>query len=204
MSVLKIGLLLGSLLYFGPLHSQDTIVSTYPNTQQKWEKVYQNGQKVAENIYHSNESPWMTVQYDPKSKEYWKWYYEDGTPYFEATIIKDRLQGIYRIWYENGQLAEEITFKDHLENGAASFYHSNGQLAMKGQYLQGQMTGQWQFFDQNGNTPTGRWQWKFAADSKNIRMKGQFQNGQPTGQWEYWTTANQGQANHKKFTRQYR
>jgi antitoxin component YwqK of YwqJK toxin-antitoxin module len=61
----------------------------------------------------------MTVQYDKASAENWKWYYDNGNPYFEATIVNDWLQGRYKIWYENGQLAEELFFKDNIEYGPA-------------------------------------------------------------------------------------
>ena len=93
MSITRSFSLLGMVLFLSPLSAQDTLITNYPNTQQRWEKVYAKGEKTAENIYHANGTPWMTVQYDSKSEENWKWYYDNGNPYFEATIIDDLLQG---------------------------------------------------------------------------------------------------------------
>jgi antitoxin component YwqK of YwqJK toxin-antitoxin module len=145
----------------------------------------------------------MTVTYSPDSKEDWKWYYDNGNPYFEATIVDNLLQGQYQIWYENGQLAESINFKDNLEIGIAEFFHPNGQMAMKGVFKDGEMVGEWQFYDEQGNPPTGMWEWKFAASPENLRVKGLLIYGNPSGEWMNWTTANQGQSNQKIFTKHY-
>ena len=203
MFAIKFFQIFGLVIVHVTVFAQDTIVTNYPNTQQRWEKIFKNNQKVAENIFHSNGSPWMTVQYDNESVEHWKWYYADQQPYFEATILKDRLQGDYKIWYENGQLAESLTFKDNLENGLATFYHPNGQVAIQGQYKQGEMVGRWTFFDQNGKSPEGTWVWSFAAMPEDIRMIRQLKNGQPTGVWTYRTTSNQGKPYQKEFQKLY-
>ncbi|MEM6345649.1 MAG: hypothetical protein AAF927_17285 [Bacteroidota bacterium] len=169
--------------------AQDTLLTQYPNTQQRWEKIFLAGQKVAENIYHENGTPWMTVQYDENRTENWKWFHANGNPFFEATIVNDKLQGSYRIWYENGQLAEQLDFVDQLENGPATFYYPNGQIAMKGQYIMGKMSGDWQFLAQDGSPAEGEWQWQFAALPKFTRLSGSLQNGLPIGKWVYYTTA---------------
>lgn len=194
-------LFIGLTLSISSSFAQDTLHTNYPQTQQRWDKIYQGGKKIAENIYHANETPWMTVQYDEKSVQEWKWYYENGNPYFEAIIVDDLLQGSYKIWYENGQLAEALFFKDNLEDGPAIFYHPNGQLAMKGEYRAGEMIGDWIFYDENGDAPNGKWVWRFAASQENIRVRGQFSNGLPTGEWNYRATANQGRSNQKQFKR---
>lgn len=179
--------------------SQDTVLTYYPNTDQRWEKIYVDGRRIAENIFHQNDKPWMTVRYDNTPVENWKWYYDNGRPYFRATIVSDFLQGKYQIWYENGQLAEELTFKDNLEDGPAQFYYPNGQLAMKGTYQGGKMVGKWQFFDKSGMLPSGSWKWVFAASREHLRMEGELRNGQPYGVWEYRTTANLGKPNQLEF-----
>ncbi|MEL6656925.1 MAG: hypothetical protein AAFY48_11225 [Bacteroidota bacterium] len=181
----------------------DTLLTYYPGTEQRWEKVYTDGQKTAENIYYTSDAPWMTVQYDAQEREAWKWYYDNGQPYFQATIVDDQLQGRYRIWYEHGQVAEDLYFTDHIENGPAIFYHPNGQVAMQGQYLDGEMVGDWLFFDEDGLPPNGDWSWPFAASLEHIRVQGQFTNGLPSGTWTYWATANQGLASQKVFQRVY-
>ena len=183
--------------------STDTVLTTYPDTDQRWEKIYAQGEKVAENIYYTNDTAWMTVRYDRDEVEHWKWYYDNGNPYFEATIINDWLQGSYKIWYEDGQLAEEIFFEDHVENGPAIFYHPNGQIAMQGLYRDGEMVGDGAFFDKNGHPPNGNWSWPFAASLDNIRVEGQFKNGQPTGTWTYRGTGNQGRSSQLQFQRLY-
>ena len=169
--------------------AQDTLLTKYPNTQQRWEKIFIEDQKVAENIYHENGTPWMTVTYDEDRTENWKWFHANGNPFFEATIIDDQLQGRYRIWYENGQLAEELIFIDRLENGPATFFHPDGQLAMRGEYEMGEMSGNWEFFSQDGSPADGEWQWQFAALPQFTRMSGSLQNGNPIGTWVYRTTA---------------
>ena len=75
-----------------------------------------NGKKVRENIYHKNDKEWMTVSYQKDRAENWEWYYDNGNPYFKATIVNDQLQGRYQVWYENGQLSEELYFSDNIEN----------------------------------------------------------------------------------------
>ncbi|MEM9919868.1 MAG: hypothetical protein AAF990_17360 [Bacteroidota bacterium] len=189
MAIRRLGL--ASILIFVGLfvNAQDTILTQYPNTQQRWEKIFLSDQKIAENIYHENGTAWMTVKYDKDQAEQWKWFYPDGQPFFEATIIEDKLQGSYRIWYENGQLAEQLNFIDHLENGPATFFHPNGQLAMSGQYVKGKMVGDWQFFAQDGCPPEGEWQWQFAALPEFTRMSGLLKDGVPIGKWIYRTTA---------------
>ena len=184
---------------FSFLSAQDTLITNYPNSQQKWEKIYVDDQKIEERIYHNNGQAWMTAKYSEDRLEQWKWFFENGAPYFEATIIDDQLQGKYKIWYENGQLAEDLIFKNNLENGSAKFYHSNGQLAMQGQYKEGKMEGNWQFFDEDGATTNGPWIWKFAASMEHIRMNGELKKGTRFGQWTYRTTANQNQADQKVF-----
>ncbi|MEM8584273.1 MAG: hypothetical protein AAGF87_08390 [Bacteroidota bacterium] len=169
--------------------AQDTILTNYPNTQQRWEKIFLAGQKVAENIYYESGAPWMTVRYEEDRTENWKWFYANGEPFFEATIVADQLQGRYRIWYENGQLAEQLYFVDQLEDGPATFYHPNGQLAMSGQYDMGTMVGNWQFLAQDGSAAQGAWQWQFAALPEFTRMSGSLENGVPAGEWIYRTTA---------------
>ena len=145
----------------------------------------------------------MTVKYDADSSENWKWFHENGNPYFKATIINDWLQGNYKVWYENGQLAESINFKDNVEDGPATFYHPNGQLAMKGIFSEGRMVGDWKFYDKNGNPPTGMWEWKFAASPDNIRVKGLLIYGRPSGTWTNWGTANQGRGSQLKYSQDY-
>ena len=181
------------------LSAQDTLMTTYPNSEQRWEKIFVNGEKSAENIYHEDNTPWMTVQYDPSNAENWKWYHETGNPYFKATIVNELLQGRYQIWYENGKLAEDLYFKDNMENGPAVFYHDNGQIAMKGTYKMGQMVGEWQFYDEYGNKPSGKWNWVFAASMQNVRIEGQLKDGRRTGTWIYRATANQGLSTQKRF-----
>ena len=203
MSIYRLFSLLGVMLLCVSLCAQDTVITNYPNSQQRWEKIFAEGKKTAENIYYADDTPWMTVQYDEQSAENWKWFHDNGKPYFEALIINDLLQGTYKIWYENGQLAEALNFKDNLENGSAIFYHSNGQLAMRGEYREGKMIDEWIFFDKDGNVPEGDWEWRFAASEENVRVQGQFQNGKPVGEWKYRTTANQGRSNQRQFIRVY-
>ncbi|MEM9824532.1 MAG: hypothetical protein AAF985_25825 [Bacteroidota bacterium] len=186
---LRLGLTMISLFGILLLSAQDTIRTQYPNTQQSWEKIFQSGQKVAENIYHENGTPWMTFQYDEGRTEKYKWFYANGQTFFEATNVGGQLQGSYSIWYENGQLAEQLNFVDNLEDGLATFFYSNGQLAMSGQYAMGKMTGDWQFFSENGLPADGEWQWQFAALPEFVRMSGSLKNGVPVGRWIYRTTA---------------
>ena len=183
--------------------TQDTTLTFYPDTDQRWEKIFNNGEKTAENIYYADNTPWMTVKYTPNVEENWEWFHSNGNPYFKATIANDLLQGKYQIWYENGQLAESLNFKDNIEDGPAEFYHSNGQLAMKGLFSDGRMVGDWKFYDENGYPPTGMWEWKFAASQGNTRVKGLLIYGTPSGTWTNWATANQGRSNQKIFKRIY-
>lgn len=192
-----------SLVPISKIAAQDTLLTNYPNSNQRWEKIYEQDEKVEEHIYYESRKNWMSVKYEGPKKEHWDWYYENGNPYFSATIIEDQLQGSYRIWYENGQLAESIVFRDNLEDGMAVFFHPNGQIAMKGRYSKGEMIGEWQFYDYNGQLPIGAWSWAFGASLENVRVKGQFSKGKPSGTWTYWATANQGRANQKVFSRQY-
>ena len=185
------------------LNAQDTLLTNYPNSTLRWEKIYQKEEKIAENIYHENGEAWMTVKYQDEETQAWKWYYDNGNPYFEAIFVNDLLQGSYKIWYENGQLAEHLYFKDHVENGLALFYYPNGQLAMKGIFENGQMIGKWEFFTDKGKTPDGVWEWRFAASLDKVRVKGQFKNGQPHGKWIYKGTANQGRKSQLVFEKIY-
>ncbi|MEN0047419.1 MAG: hypothetical protein AAF806_10205 [Bacteroidota bacterium] len=197
-------LVLSSLNYLcSSIQAQDTLWTTYPDTSLKWEKIYEAEKKTAENIYHENGAAWMTVRYNKEEEQTWKWYYDNGNPYFEAIIIDDLLQGSYKIWYENGQLAEHLVFKDNVEQGLALFYHPNGQLAMKGNFQDGKMIGQWEFYDYDGNLPSGKWEWRFAASRAHIRVKGRLKNGKPIGKWVYKGTANQGRKDQLAFEEWY-
>ena len=168
--------------------AQDTLRTNYPDSEQVWEKVFRDKQKVNETVYFEDGSTWMTASYKGKEAN-WKWYHENGKPYFEATIIADLLQGSYKIWYENGQLAEQIEFTDNLENGLATFYYPNGQIAMRGSYLEGKMVGSWKFFNDKGEPYSGDWVWKLAADQKTVRVTGKLVEGEMVGAWQYRTTA---------------
>ncbi|MEM6516538.1 MAG: hypothetical protein AAF688_10180 [Bacteroidota bacterium] len=169
--------------------AQDTILKNYPETNQRWEVLKNKGKKVQETIYYDTGQSWMTAKYGSDKKEYWKWYYENGKPFFEATIIDDKIEGNYQIWYENGQLAEHLNFIGQIEEGPAQFYHRNGQLAMKGNYRNGKMVGNWEFFDENGCYADGEWKWFFAALPEQIRIKGMLENGKRVGKWTYHTTS---------------
>ena len=182
------------------MQAQDTVTTNYPNTTQTWEKVYVDGKKVSENIYHDNGTPWMTFQYEDKQIEKYKWFHDNGNPFFEALNVNGNLQGSYRIWYENGQVAEQLNFTDNMENGPATFYYPNGQLAMKGQYDMGSMIGKWEFYDKNGSPATGEWNWSFAALPENVRLSGVLQNGTPTGEWKYRTTATSKKGKQEELT----
>ena len=173
-----------------PNHSkaQDTLRTNYPDSEQVWEKVFRDKKKVNETVYFQDGSPWMTANYKGKEAN-WKWYHENGKPYFEATIIDDLLQGTYKIWYENGQLAEQIEFIDNLENGLATFYYPSGQIAMRGSYLDGKMVGSWKFYNEDGQPYDGNWIWKLAADQKTVRVTGKLVAGKMAGAWQYRTTA---------------
>lgn len=170
-------------------NAQDTIVKNYPETDQRWEIVYSEGKKIKETIYYNTGKSWMTAKYDVDNKEYWRWYHQNGNPFFKATIINDKIEGKYQIWYENGQLAEQLNFKHQIEEGLAQFYYPNGQLAMKGTYTNGKMIGNWDFFDKKGQPADGQWEWPFAALPNQIRIKGTLENGKRVGRWTYQTSA---------------
>ncbi|OEK03374.1 hypothetical protein BFP97_18410 [Roseivirga sp. 4D4] len=171
------------------LKGQDTVRTNYPGSEKVWKKVFNGAKKSQDLIYWENGREWMTAKYDTADVEYWKWYHENGNPYFEATIIRDELQGLYKIWYESGQLAEEITFLNHLEDGPAIFYYRNGTIAAKGSYHKGKMIGDWKFYDKDGLSFNGKWVWPFAADTSSLRMEGQIKDHQRLGSWKYRTTA---------------
>lgn len=184
-------------------YGQDTIWTDYANTSLKQEKIYLGKEKLAENIYHANGEVWMSVRYDEQAAQTWKWYYENGNPYFEAVIIDDLLQGSYKIWYENGQLAEQLQFEDSIEQGTARFYYPNGQLAMLGTYKDGEMIETWNFYDTEGELANGKWSWRFAASPDIVRMQGNLSNGKRTGKWIYKGTANEGRPNQLVFEQVY-
>lgn len=169
-------------------NAQDTLVKNYPETNQRWETIYIKGKKAKETIYYNTGQSWMNAEYDDKNKEHWKWYHQNGNPFFKATIINDKIEGTYQIWYENGQLAEQLNFKHQIEEGVAQFYYPNGQLAMRGSYSNGKMIGNWDFFDKEGHPADGQWEWPFAALPDQIRMIGTLENGKRVGKWTYQTT----------------
>lgn len=196
---LRIRISIGCLFFCFFLNAQDTIKTKYPNTQQLWEKIFMDGQKVAENIYHENGTPWMTFQYEEDQIEKYKWFHDNGNPFFEATNVDGKLQGSYRIWHENGQLAEQLNFVDNLENGPATFFYSNGQLAMSGQYVMGKMTDDWQFFSKDGSPADGKWQWQFSALPEFTRVSGLLRDGVPVGRWIYRTTSTSKNGRQEEF-----
>ncbi|SFR51492.1 Antitoxin component YwqK of the YwqJK toxin-antitoxin module [Robiginitalea myxolifaciens] len=169
--------------------SQDTIVKNYPETNQRWEIIYEDGKKTKETVYHKSGNSWMTARYDSDNREDWRWYHKNGNLFFKATIIDNKIEGKYQIWYENGQLAEQLNFIAQIENGPAQFYHRNGQLAMRGNYRDGRMTEGWEFFDVNGKPANGTWEWNFAAQPGKRRMMGELKDGKRIGKWDYHTTA---------------
>ena len=179
--------------------AQDTLVTQYPGTELPWLKVNDGPQKQSEFIYHANDQIWMQVRYEGET-ERWDWYYDNGQPYFKATIIDNALQGLYQIGYANGQMAEVINFTDHIEDGSAWFYYPNGQLAMTGTYRDGEMMNDWVFYRASGSLADGPWQWLFAADSSRLRMKGEVRNGMMSGTWQYTSIANLGTSSEKNFT----
>lgn len=193
------------LLIFAASYSlgQDTVRTNYPNTSQEWRKVFLDRQKIEETIFYASGQPWMTAKYE-EGAAYWRWYHPNGNPFFEATIVNDKIQGLYKVWYENGQIAEEIYFIDHLENGKATFYHSNGQLAMTGEYIEGRMSGPWFFFTKHGDKATGQWKWPFAALPAKQRMQGRVTSGEPVGLWNYVTTAGEGTYEYQQFKEEIR
>ena len=179
--------------------SQDTVKTTYPDSNLIWEKIYNEQSLSEESIYHANGNEWMTVDYASPTDQYWEWFYDDGKPYFKARILNDMLDGKYQIWYPNGQLAEEIIFDKNVENGPAYFYYKNGQLAMQGFYSNGKMTGEWMFYMPNGELANGQWTWYFAASPEVVRMKGFLKHGIRRGEWEYKSTANQNRPSQLTF-----
>ena len=197
----RIGLLTLLLSVSFSLFAQDTLSTNYPDSKKVWKKVYSDSKKTQDLIYWENGREWMTARYDSADVEYWKWYHENGNPYWKATIIRDELQGVYKIWYESGQLAEEVIFLNHLEDGPAVFYYENGQIASTGNYENGKMVGHWQFYDQSGNSFDGQWSWPFAAETETNRMEGTIENGKRVGVWIYQTTA--GGKKRRKYSEQF-
>ena len=186
-----------------PVTAQDTLITNYPDSKKVWEKLFEDGQKIKETIYYESGQVWMTASYDENRDEKWNWFYENGNPFFSATIIDDQLQGNYRIWYENGQLAETLNFVDDLEQGEGSFWHPNGKLAAKGEYKDGKMIGDWAFFANDGTPANGEWIWKFAALNQFIRMEGLVDNGKRVGTWTYRSTSDHGKSEQLVFVEEY-
>lgn len=85
------------LLVSHAVFSQDTVRTNYPSTNQNWLKIYKQDKKVSESVFYASGKEWMTADYKDEKTEDWKWFHENGNPFFQATIIDDKLEGIYRI-----------------------------------------------------------------------------------------------------------
>ena len=190
------------------LGQQEIVLSTYPGTDLKVERVYEGSEaskrKVKEVVYYENGQVWMQGVFKEDSKyQDWTFRYPNGNPYWHSMIIEDKLEGEYKFWYENGRPAEIIKFKNNQEHGEAFFYHENGELAMKGQYENGKMVGEWSFYDRSGRRVQDQlWSWVFF-DSADLRMHGWIKDGKMDGNWEYVETANAGKPYRRQFSLKY-
>lgn len=82
----------------------------------------------------------------------WKYYHKGAkTIMTTENYIKDKIEGIRKVFYTNGILGEEVEYKSGLKHGASKKYNKEGKLIEESVFVNGVMQGPYKVYDEYGN-----------------------------------------------------
>ena len=100
----------------------------------KYEKYYENGQKLREETYK-----------DGIKDGKWTYWYENGQKESEVTYKNGKEDGKWTVWHNNGEKSKEVTYKDGVKNGKWTEWYENGQIKEEGTSMRGKSyIGSWE------------------------------------------------------------
>jgi antitoxin component YwqK of YwqJK toxin-antitoxin module len=160
----------------------------------KWTQYYDSGQVYAtgETIgsgYGLNEIS------GPIKTGPWVWYHANGKKAYEASYVKNNIQGEAVKYHGNGQAQYVATFNDGRITGKWTQYYDSGQL-----YATGETTGSVHGLNEiSGPIKTGPWVWHHANGKKSYEasyvknnIQGEAVQYHGNGQAQYVATFNDG------------
>lgn len=121
--------------------------------------------------------------------------YPDGTTKKEGTLdLLGQQEGLWKYYYQNGELWIEASYEDDNPEGPWSYWFENGQMEMQGRFSHERRRGPWRYWQKNGKpramgsfirgTESGPW--SFWSEDGTLERRGCFYRGKPTLRWTYW------------------
>jgi antitoxin component YwqK of YwqJK toxin-antitoxin module len=128
-----------------------TVNEFYPSGRIKSQIQTRNGKEHGVSKYY-NET-YGTVILEVKMKNGMKnglmrRSYFNGNLEYEANYVKDKLDGVERMFSNTGQLIVETTYKNGIKEGPYKSWHENGVQFAKGAFKNDLQDGKWEFYDE--------------------------------------------------------
>ncbi len=101
----------------------------------------------------------------------WKYYHKESTKVMTTeNYVKDKLQGIRKVFYIDGKVAEEVKYINNLKEGISKKYSKKGILIEESNFVNDKLEGSYKVYD----------------DSGKLVIKGQFKEDKKKGIWQYF------------------
>ena len=101
----------------------------------------------------------------------WKYYHKGAKTIMTIeNYIKDKIEGIGKVFYTNGVLGEEVAYKNNLKHGASKKYNKEGKLIEESTYVNNLLQGPYKVYDEFGN----------------LIVVGKYNNDKKKGIWKYY------------------
>jgi antitoxin component YwqK of YwqJK toxin-antitoxin module len=98
------------------------------------------------------------------------WFYQDGSKFYEAYYVDEKLEGELTKWYSNGLLQSREQYRNDMLNGKSEYYNEKGRKTEEVYYVNDTINGDYRAW----------------YDDRKIRIEGQYVNGMMDGKWFYW------------------
>lgn len=101
----------------------------------------------------------------------WKYYHKGAkTIMTTENYIKDKIEGLRKVFYTNGVLGEEVYYKNGLKHGISKKYNKEGKLIEESVFVNDVLQGPYKVYDEFGN----------------VVVVGKFKNDKKNGIWKYY------------------
>lgn len=101
----------------------------------------------------------------------WKYYHKGAkTIMTTENYVKDKIEGVRKVFYTNGILGEEVSYKNNLKQGTSKKYNKEGKLIEESVFVNDVLQGPYKVYDEFGN----------------VVVVGKFKNDKKNGIWKYY------------------
>ncbi|GAA4777023.1 MULTISPECIES: toxin-antitoxin system YwqK family antitoxin [Flavobacterium] len=101
----------------------------------------------------------------------WKYYHKGANTIMTTeNYIKDKIEGVRKVFYTNGVLGEEVMYKNNLKHGISKKYNKEGKLIEESVFAQDLLQGPYKVYDESGN----------------LIVVGKYNSDKKKGIWKYY------------------